>query len=471
MKKKRKSKGPMKKVLISLMLILIIITALLFIFWKNSASVPAESEIGEDTPPRVDTGFVLTTPDSYDSADTPILISKDLNENTVTFLNLDLNRKYTLSFDGTTKFYNKYGESIALNQIDVGDIVDVTFLKSKKHLTAMILSTDAWHYDNVEKYEFNSVKKEVSIGNDIYKLSDNTQYLSEGRSIEEMDLNAADILSFQGIENTVLSVTVEKGHGYLRLANAESFVGGWIEIGQTQIQRITEDMLLAVPEGSYQVNISYKGSGGIKSVVINRDEETTLDIGDLKVEEPRTGTVLFSLNPSNAELFVDGAQVDASQPIVLEYGIHQLIARADGYQSLTQYLRVGEESAGVNIVLDKEKENDDSTDSSAESGSGSSTSSTVDTTTDYYKVYIDAPEGAEVYLDGSYVGVSPCSFKKSPGAHVVTLRKTGYVTKSYTVQIDEEEKDVSYSFADLETSSTQSVDSILSDALDTLLGK
>lgn len=470
MRKKRKSKGPMKKVFISLVLTLILITALLFITWKDSISKPAVSESKGETQTRVDTGFVVTTPDSYDSADTPILISKDLSENTVTFLNLDLGRKYTLSFDGTTKFYNKYGESIALDQIDVGDIVDVTFLKAQKHLTTMALSSAAWYYDNVEKYEFNTVKKEVSIGNEIYKLSENTQYLSEGRSIEEMDLNAADILSFQGIDNTVLSVIVEKGHGYLRLANSESFIGGWIEIGQAQIQRITEDMLLAVPEGSYQVNISYKGSGGIKSVIINRDEETTLDIGDLKVEEPRTGTVLFSLNPSSAELYVDGTQVDASQPIILEYGIHQLIARADGYQSLTQYLRVGDESAGINIVLDKENNTDDTAGSSAEDSSGSSTSSTVDTTTDYYKVYIDAPEGAEVYLDGSYVGISPCSFKKTSGSHVVTLRKTGYATRSYTVQIDEEEKDISYSFADLETSTTQSVDSILSDALDTLLG-
>lgn len=470
MRKKRNSKGPMKKVFISLVLTLILITALLFITWKDSISEPAVSESEEETQTRVDTGFVVTTPDSYDSADMPILISKDLNENTVTFLNLDLGKKYTLSFDGTTKFYNKYGESIALDQIDVGDIVDVTFLKSRKHLTAMTLSSDAWHYDNVEKYEFNTVKKEVSIGDEIYKLSENTQYLSEGRSIEEMDLNAADILSFQGIDNTVLSVTVEKGHGYLRLANSESFIGGWIEIGQAQIQRITEDMLLVVPEGSYQVNISYKGSGGVKSVIINRDEETTLDIGDLEVEEPRTGTVLFSLNPSNAELYVDGTQVDASQPIILEYGIHQLIARADGYQSLTQYLRVGDESAGINIVLDKENSTDDTESSSAKDSSGSSTSGTVDTTTDYYKVYIDAPEGAEVYLDGSYVGISPCSFKKTSGSHVVTLRKTGYATRSYTIQIDEEEKDISYSFADLETSTTQSADSILSDALDTLLG-
>jgi hypothetical protein len=33
---------------------------------------------------------------------------------------------------------------------------------------------------------------------------------------------------------------------------------------------------------------------------------------------------------------------------------------------------------------------------------------------------------------------------------VITLRKTGYTTRSYTIQVDSEEKDISYSFADLE---------------------
>ena len=53
---------------------------------------------------RVDTGFVVTNPDSYDSADTAVLV--DINEvnQTVTLLNLDLCRRYTLSMDGTTRF-------------------------------------------------------------------------------------------------------------------------------------------------------------------------------------------------------------------------------------------------------------------------------------------------------------------------------------------------------------------------------
>ena len=407
---------------------------------------------------RVDTGFVVTNPDSYDSADTAVLVDINSVENTVTLLNLDLGKQYTLSVDGTTRYTDKYGKAISLEQLGEGDIVDVTFLKTKKHLTTMQLSRSAWQYDDVERYELNTVRREVTIGEEVFKLSRDTRYFSQGHSIEEMDLNPSDILTFHGIDTTVLSVTVEKGHGYLRLVNDENFIGGWLEIGQEQIVRITEDMLVTVPEGSYQVDISYNGGGGTKSVVINRNEETTLDIGDLEVAEAQYGMVLFSMNPSGAELYIDGSQADPSQPITLEYGIHQIIAKADGYKSLTQYLRVAQESAGVDVELDKidsDSDSDESTGSSA-STSSTATSATSDTTTTYYRVHIDAPENVEVYLDGNYVGISPCSFKKTSGSHVITLRKSGYETRSYTVQVDEEKKDVSYSFVDLVASTSAS---------------
>lgn len=398
-----------------------------------------------DRPERVDTGFVVPGPESYDSADTAILVGRDEEENTVTFRNLEVGKNYTLSMDGTTRLYDKYGDAVSIDQIEKGDIVDVTFLKSKKHLTTMRLSAKSWANEGVERYEVNTVRGEVTIGDEVYKLTENTQYLSEGMNIELMDLNAADVLSFQGIGNQILTVQVEKGHGYLRLANDEKFVGGWIEVGQSVIQRITEDMLLLVPEGAYQVNISHKGGGGIKSVEIERNEETLLDIGDLEVPEPQTGTVLFSVNPSGAELYVDGALVDTSAPVTLEYGLHQIIARADGYQSITQYIRVAQESAAFDLTLEPTEAGDMDITQSESDSSGS----LPDTTTDYYKVYVDAPEGAEVYLDGNYVGISPCSFKKVEGSHIIILRKTGFETRSYTVQIDNEEKDISFSFADL----------------------
>lgn len=391
-----------------------------------------------------DTGYILAGPGSFDSADTAVVVKINTDEKTITFLNLTVSKNYTLNYDGTTVFSDRYGQPMSISQIREGDIVDVTFLKSKKKLATMSLSASGWANEEVGRYEINTGSHNVTVGEDVYKITKDTRIFSDGEEIEVMDLNSTDILTFQGIGNTVYSIIVEKGHGYLRLTGDEKFIGGWIEVGQDIIHRITEDMLLTVPEGSYQVLISVTGGGGSKNVIINRNQEVALDISDLEVAEPQFGQVVFAMTPSSASLYVDGNLVDTSGPVTLEYGIHQLIAKADGYNTVTSYLKVAEASAGIEIELEAETEEDED-DKEETVSSGNS-----DTATGYYKVYIDAPEGVEVYVDGNYVGISPISFKKVEGAHVITLRKTGYETRSYTIQVDGEDKDVTYSFVALE---------------------
>lgn len=51
-----------------------------------------------------------------------------------------------------------------------------------------------------------------------------------------------------------------------------------------------------------------------------------------------------------------------------------------------------------------------------------------------------APEGAEVYLDNVYKGIVPCKFTKVIGSQTITLSKSGYVTKSYSVDILDDDK-------------------------------
>ena len=379
-------------------------------------------------------GIVLYGPGDYDSIDTPILMEINTEEKTLTFLNTTVSKQYTLSYDGITEFASQYGDTMSVSQFKPGDIVDVKFVKSKKYLTSMCIGTQVWEIEDTDQYIFDYVKKNVTIGADTYKISNDAVYLADGSFIQYRDLNEMDNLTFRGVGTTVYSVELTKGHGYLRLSGHEYFVGGLMEVGSKLVTAVTEDMLITMPEGTYSVMISNAGTIVDRTVLIRRGEETKLDLSDVVIESPKTGMVLFSLSPSNAELYIDGEKTDASQAVVLTYGMHQLICRASGYQSVTKYFTVGQDSAGLNITL--------------EEGSGESTSDDTTSTT-YYKVYIDAPEGAEVYLDGTYVGVAPCSFRKEEGSHVVTLSKTGYTTRSYTITVDGEDKDVSFSFVDL----------------------
>jgi len=407
----------------------------------TACSVKPDSQTGQPAPAapqeQPGTGFVPAGPNSYDSADTAVVVKRDAKESTVTLLNLDLGRNYTLSVEGTSNLYDKFGEPMSLEQIRLGDIVDVTFLRSKKRVNTMQISPLSWEYADASRYEIDLGRGEVTIGEDVYKLTDDTIYLSEEMRIEAMELNPVDVLTFKGIGSSIYSIEVERGHGYLRLKNEEKFVGGDMEIGQIIARRIEEDMLLTVPEGRYEIRLRKRGGGGTKEVTIRRGEETTLDIGDLEVPEIEYGTIVFTLEPSGAKLYIDGEKADPSAPVSLEYGIHQVMVRANGYQTITTYIKVAQPSGGLSFTLDAvdaDKENDEQEEKEKLA---------------QYKVFVDAPEFAEVYLDGNYVGIAPTSFVKSEGSHIITLRRSGCQTRSYTISVDGEYKDITYSFAEL----------------------
>ena len=433
------------------------------------------------------TGFVKIAPGAYDSADTAIVIAKNEKQKKITFLNLEKKKNYTLNYDGITKFMDKYGTQISVSQLQEGEMVDLQFLKDEKLLSNLTVSSSVWTLNDVSKFELDFAAGRMKIMNEYYTLEDSSVVISDGKQVEFLDIHEQDILQIKGNEHKIYSITIQKGHGYLRLENAEYFYGGWIEVGQKVIQKIEEDMLLAVPEGNYEVYLSHNGIAGTKETQIKRGQETLLDVGDLKNEEMiKYGNLIVTVDPANAQVLIDGKAVDISRIMKVSYGLHQIMAKAEGYDTVIQYIRITEENASIAITLDEETErsvsdnsatnsvstqnsnteNTGTTDSSntvnnneADSNSSSEDSTSKNTvlgndiTTNSaakgYKVSIEAPVGAEVYVDGNYIGIIPISFAKKAGKHEVIIRKSGYQTRSYTIQVDDTNEDMGYSFSEL----------------------
>ncbi|MBR5316281.1 MAG: PEGA domain-containing protein [Lachnospiraceae bacterium] len=406
---------------------------------------------------------IKIAPGAYDSADTAIVISKQEKQNKITFLNLNKKKNYTLNYDGITCFMDKYGTQISVSQLQEGEMVDIQFLKDEKLLSSLTVSDKIWTLNDVTKFEIDLSAGRMKIMDEYYTLDETTVVLSDGKQMEFLDIHAQDVLQVKGEDHKIHSIIIQKGHGYLRLENAEYFYGGWIEVGQKVIQKIEEGMLLTVPEGEYEVYISHSGIEGTKQVSIKRNEETKLDVSDLKKEDLiKYGNLIITVDPSSAEVYIDGKRVDISRIIKASYGIHQLMVKAEGYDTIIQYIRVKDSSANIAVSLDEETVHTisgnsvnkdagvtDNKNSSSENNTVSGNNVSANAGTTGYKVTIEAPVGAEVYVDGNYVGIIPASFAKKPGTHDVTIRKSGYKTRSYTVDVDDENKDINFSFSEL----------------------
>lgn len=425
----------------------------------------------------VDTGFTMSTVGSYDSADTAVVLSTDEANKAVTFINMETGKQYTLYYDGTTYVKDKHDGPMTISQIEPGDVVDVTFLKGKKKLASIKLSPDAWVYDDVYNYDLAGANRTASIGSQSYSLPESVVVLSEGRRVDKAEVVSQDVVTISGIEHKIYSINVDKGHGYLSLKNEQPLLGGWIEVGNNTIRQITEDMLLVVPEGTYQVVLNNNGIGCVKDVTIERDKEVVLDVDDIEIPEDATGKILFSVTPENATVSVDGKPVDISKVVELSYGIHRVEASASGYDTLTKHIQVGSEYATISFKLEETRKEDDSVsgnsitrdpwkdseepeednsvdviettkpESVSDNALRASKNGTIDViVTDATEVDDDNKakklEDVTVRLEikdsnkkviGDYRKKSPCSFTKVKEGHTYqfTLSKEGYETKTF----------------------------------------
>ncbi|MCM1538415.1 MAG: PEGA domain-containing protein [bacterium] len=462
----------------------------------------------------------------YDSVDTAIVVRYDTEEKTISLRNLETGRQYTLSYDGTTRLSDKNGQALTMAQLKAGEIVDVAFRYRSKSLVSLMQSPDAFLKEAQTDYALSETGRSMTVNGVQYRLADDLAIFSDGGLIELMDLSSVDALTLRGFDYEIYSICVDRGHGYLRLKNDESFIGGWIEVGTELIVPITENMLLTVPEGDYEVSVSGEAGHGTMSVSVSKNQEQTLDVGEFAVEV-KEGKVYFDVTPADASVYVDSEKVDIAEAVSLTYGVHFLMIRADGYETMVKYLSVGQETASLAIRLEKAPDSDEDDedgdsgngngngtdgngsqgnpadettggtggsagDGSGTGGNGNGTGGSGDGTggsgagesgpnngdgtggsagngsdndgqapepevvtaedgTAFY-VSVSAPEQAEVYVDGIYVGIAPVRFKKVPGSHEITLRRNGYQTRSYTIQLDGEKRDVTYSFSELLTS-------------------
>lgn len=356
-----------------------------------------------------------------------------------------INRKEerTFSYDMATVIWDRHGSGLTMEQLLLGEVADLSYNDELEQLGSITISPEAWSYDAVEKYSLNESKGTVQIGDDTYSLGKNIKVFSGDQQLETSQILKQDVLSFRGIGHEVVSVIVEKGHGYLDLSGEEALIGGWIEVGQTVITQITADMLIAVPEGTYTVRITAGDIDESREVMIERNKETVLNLGDIEIAKPISGKIVFAIEPADAQVYIDDIKVDTSYTIKLPLGIHKVTASASGYDTMSEYFEVKEETTTVSMTLQEAEETDTVSGNQAEEEGN-------------HTITIKTPENAEVYQDNLYMGIAPVTYTKTAGDHVITLRKTGYVTTSYNVYIDDDEKDVVYSFPNLELESDAS---------------
>jgi len=347
-------------------------------------------------------------------------------------------------YDGATVINDQNAQPLTIDMLQAGDVVNIAYNSEYEKVGAIVLSPSAFKIESVDKYSFNEKAGIFYVGEDAYSLTNGTQILSNGNNIELNQLISHDRLSIRGNGRQIYSITVDEGHGYLKLQNESALIGGWIEIGQAVISQLCEDMLFTVPEGTYQVRLTNTGIEEYRDVEIKRNEVTELNLVDIVSPVPEKGMVSFDIIPSNATVYVDGSYINTAYNVKLPIGYHEITVSAPGCSTVTEYFEV----TGINQRVSVDLTDMINASASSMTVSGNSIDRNL-----YTNVIIEEPEDVEIYEDNIYKGVTPVSYEKTLGTHTITLYKRGYVTTSYNVTFEDNGEDEILRFPELEEES------------------
>ena len=419
--------------------------------------------------------------ESADAAFQGVLKAVDKENRNLTFVNFNYSNECVLGYSDASKIYNKSGTLTIPETLDEGLVVQVRYNSDTMMAKEVKVDENCWEYDNITKWSIDTDKKMITVSDRNYRYDDSVVVFNNGETPDVMCLNPVDKLKVYGVDKKICSIIVKEGHGYIRPVNYEEFVGGTVSVSYILNQPITENMLLVVREGMYEVEMKNGDLVGKRTVQVVRDTEAELDMINTVTNPPDEGQVEFDIWPPGTDVYVNGKLINYSEPLSLKYGEHSVTAALTGYTTYkgtltvnspnpTVIINLAEEIAEVedeeiinndvnNNVADDD-DNDEENDSDSQSTTTSNTqtdNSSAGATQDESEIVYDkehnmtvsAPEGAEVYLNGAYKGIAPCSFPKQIGTHTITLSRADSITKSYTVVTYDDDQEVKWSFPEL----------------------
>lgn len=427
---------------------------------KGTGSSPAPSSAASST---------TITPEPSEETFDAIVTEVNTDDSVIVLCRLGSKDFEEYTYSGATAMSTSYGRAITASLLKPGDFVTVSRTAQNRIVTLTgMKNVDV--YKGVRNLVNERDIRRMSIGDAIYRYDDSLLVLNDGYFVSPDTLYKTDILSVYSIDGFVYMLKVTTGHGYLRLANDSAFTGGTLFVGTGLTVQITDGMLLTLQEGTYPItaeNGSLKGTG---TLLISRDKTAVFDLAPFSPEPVEYCNVTFTIDPGFANLYVDGILTSYTNPVPISYGEHYIEAVLSGYVTYEGLLYTSKPKASVAISLSaapvpadedilydpdspttapEPAEDDPFADIPDNTTDDTPSPTSVSGTSEDLSLIIHCTEGTAVYINDVYKGtISNGSLILDKPVGTISLRLTleGYITRNYTVSLDDDGEDAEFTF-------------------------
>lgn len=249
---------------------------------------------------------------------------------------------------------NKYGKDIYYDKLKIGDVVVIGYDGSYDKLKYISIDGTVLQYKELKKYVLDDETYYISLDDKKYRLKKETFVYSNNKEITIYDLDENDIITLNIKGKDIISVVVEKSHGYVELSNYDSFLGYSLVVNDDISYEIKENLKISVPEGKNTFTIKNDKLTGSITEYISPHYNKVIDIKEIKYEEKKEGKVKFYIEPKNARLYINGKSYYYDEEIVLDYGTYKYTVESIGYNSYAGLMIVNADKKTISVYL-KEK--------------------------------------------------------------------------------------------------------------------
>lgn len=429
-----------------------VITVVFFMVVTNQSS--HDKETGNFTSPIPQENIT----DQEPIITTAVYLGLDDVKNEVQVQVVDSGADLSFSYTMGAKITDKYDQYITASKLVPGQLVQISYDKKKNDLKALKVSNQTWENIGITGVKVNPQVNVISFLGRNYSYRDDLIVLSNGEQISIEDISSTDYLTIRGEQESIYSIVVTRGHGYLELTEEEDFVGGNVYVGTVLMQQIEPDMLITVSEGYYEITVENKTQKETFGVTIKRDQTTQYSLLSFQQEKPKTGKVTFQIQPEMAELYVDKVLTSYVVPVELSYGLHDIEVVLGGYVSYIGTLTVEEpqQIASITLIESSKQEAEQTpiiTQPVSVVPTGMVTPQITPEIKDTTKPENDEAQtiticwmsGASVYFNKTYVGTivdGSLVIEKRIGTFMVDLIMPQEDTVTYQVTIEDDGQDV-----------------------------
>jgi len=350
---------------------------------------------------------------------TGVIVSAQQNGRTLEILDIDSLAVLSFTADNLTTLQGRAGESMSFAQFRTGDIVDARFRVQGEPLTSISLTPNAWEYRNVDGVVVNIFANTLTVGENqaMYRFGNQTIALFDNETFDIVDIHPMSVVTIRGIDSDIWFVEMSRGTGFINIVNGQNIRDGVVEIASNATVQLNADGTtensepVRVTTGNRQIFISGSNIHDFNtSIDVSAGEQAILD---LSVVQFLAGVVSFNISEPGATITVNGTPRQADEPLILDYGRHELVVTREGFITYERAFELNSPTMDVVVTLER--------DVNRINVSVFTTNATTG----------EPLMGARVYFDNAFIGLTPISALVEEGDRMLSIQKEGFGSISF----------------------------------------